>query len=332
MKKKIIIIAEIGVNHNGSLSRAKKLIDAAKWSGADYAKFQTYISEEVFSVNAPKAEYQKLSTNEKETPIEMGKKYFLSFKDHQILFRYCIKKKIKYLTTYHDIVSLKKNYIKSDFIKIGSGDINNFPFLNHVTKLKTKILLSTGASNFNEVKRAFQFLKKKNVSNKNIIILQCNSAYPTPLHDANVNVIRKYKNFFKTEVGYSDHTTYIEPSVAAVLLGASVIEKHITISKKLKGPDHQSSMLPSEFKRMVTSIHNSLVALGSKNKIITKSEKKNRDIIRKSLVASKFIAKGEKFTKSNVSIKRPGFGKPALCFFNLLGKKSRVNYKKDEFI
>ena len=331
MKNKTIIIAEVGVNHNGSINIAKKTIEAAKKSGADYVKFQTWISEEVFSKNTPKAKYQIKKNNKKETAIELAKKLEWSIEEHYKIYLFCKKKKIKYSTTFHDIKSLKfLNKFNLDFIKIGSGDINNFPYLKECSKFKKKILLSTGASKFTDIIKSLNYLVKKGVKRKNITIMQCNSAYPTPLNDINLNVLKNYKTKFKTGIGFSDHSKEIYTPIAAVSLGATYIEKHFTLNNQMIGPDHKASLNPKQFKEMVLLIRSTEQLLGSPNKNVTNSERLNKKIIRKSIYASRDIIKGENFTNDNISIKRPEIGLKPSKFEKILGKRSGMNYLKDD--
>lgn len=330
--KKILIIAEIGVNHNGSVSMAKKLILQAKKAGADYAKFQTFNSENVFSKKTPKAKYQKNNTNKNETALEMAKKLELTFEEHKSLKKFCDKNKIKYLSTYHDLYSLKNSYIDMDFMKIPSGDLNNHPFILEVIKKKKPILLSTGASTMSEIKETVNFIIKKGFGRKNLTLLQCNSSYPTPVKDSNISVLNTYKNKFKTKIGFSDHTTDVEPSIVAVSYGASIIEKHFTLNKSLPGPDHKASITPIELKNMIIGINKAMLAIGNNKKKLTKSEKLNRTIIRKSIFASRNIKIGEKFTMNNLELMRPGNGLQPKTLFKLLGKKSKISYKKKQLI
>jgi len=253
--EKTIIIAEAGVNHNGSLKLAKKLVDIASISGVDYIKFQSFKAELVFSRNTPKAPYQEKNTSKNNTALEMGRKLELSEQSHLQLKKYCETKNIKYLTTFHDLKTLKQyKKFDLDFIKIGSGDINNLPFLEAVSKIKKKIILSSGLSNLRDIKEAIKILTKGIIKKKNIIVLHCNSAYPTPLEDANLNVLSQLRKKLKVEIGYSDHTEGIETSVAAASMGAKVIEKHFTINKKLPGPDHKASLNPVELSQLVNFI------------------------------------------------------------------------------
>ena len=324
------VIAEAGVNHNGSLKIAKKLVDVAKLAKADYIKFQSFSHDKLVTNKAPKANYQKSSINNKETQGAMLKKLQLSNLDHLKIIDYCKKKKIKFLSTAFDIDNLKfllKNDI--DFIKIPSGEITNLPLLKYINKKNKKILLSTGASTLKEVENALKILNK---SQNNITVLQCNSAYPTPIKDLNLKALTTFKKKFNCMVGLSDHSLSIIAPIVAVALGATIIEKHFTLSRKMVGPDHKSSLEPNELVKMIKSIRETEIALGNSKKIITKSEKENRQIIRKSLVAHVFIKKGQKFTHKNILPKRPAGGISPMNIQNVLGKKAKRNFEPDEII
>ena len=331
--EKTIIIAEAGVNHNGSLKLAKKLIDIASIAGADYIKFQSFKTELVFSKDTPKAVYQAKNTSKKTTALEMGKKLELSERSHLMLKKYCDAKNIKYSTTFHDLETLKQyKKFNLDFIKIGSGDINNLPYLQAVSKIKKKIILSSGLSNLRDIQDAIKILTKGIVKKKDIIVLHCNSAYPTPLKDVNLNVLLQLQKKLKVEIGYSDHTQGIEVSIAAASMGAKVIEKHFTINKKLPGPDHKASLDPEELGQLVNYIRKIDIAKGGFVKKPTKSELINKHVVRKSIVAISEIKIGDKFTKANIFIKRPSNGMSPMNFNKLLGKKSKKYYSFDQLI
>jgi N,N'-diacetyllegionaminate synthase len=325
-----IIIAEAGVNHNGNLKIAKQLVDVAKLAKADYVKFQSFSHDKLVTKIAPKANYQKSNFNNKETQGSMLQRLQLSLSDHLKLIDYCKHKKIKFLSTAFDIDNLKfllKN--KIDFIKIPSGEITNLSLLKYIKKKNKKILLSTGASTLNEVEKALIILNK---SNKNITVLQCNSAYPTPIKDLNLNTLNTFKKNFNCNIGLSDHSLSTIVPAAAVAMGATIIEKHFTLSRKMIGPDHKSSLEPKELVQMIKNIREIEVALGNSKKIITKSEAENRKIIRKSLVAYKNISKGQKFTIKNVIAKRPAGGISPMNIQTVLGKRAIRNFKPDEII
>ena len=333
MKKKIKIIAEAGCNHNGKLSLALQLINTAKKAGADAVKFQLFNPDELVTKNAPKANYSKKFTRKFKNQYEMQKKISLSFREHLKLKKYCDKKKIEYLCSAFDIESLnilKKFKLKT--FKIPSGEINNTKYLRHLGGFKKNILLSTGMSSKKEIIFALKTLINYGVSKKKIIILQCNSEYPSPYRDINLQAMVSFKKEFNCDYGLSDHSLGIEVPIAAAALGAKVIEKHFTLNKKFEGPDHHMSLLPKELEQMISSIRNVEKALGKKTKIVTKSEKKNIKVARKSIVARLEIKVGEKFTTKNLTIKRPGNGIPANEYFNLIGRKSKRTFKKDELI
>jgi len=329
--KKVFIIAEAGVNHNGSIKRALKLVDEAKKCQADAIKFQTWKTENVVTKNSPMAKYQK-KNNSKETQFDMLKKLELTYNQFLLIKKYCDKKKIIFMSTADEIESA--NFLKPlvKFVKVGSAELTDIPFLEKIAKFNKVIFLSTGLSNISDVKLAFKTLLKKGQKKEDIILLHCNSAYPTPFVDVNLKAMITLKKLFNTEIGYSDHTKSIEVSIAAVAMGARVIEKHFTLSKKLKGPDHNASLNPSEFNKLVKSIRNVEDSLGSGIKKPSKSEMINFIAIRKSIVAKENILKGEYFTNKNLTIKRPGKGMHPKFFNKLIGKKSNKNYKIDDFI
>jgi len=332
-KKKIFIIAEAGVNHNGSLKKALRLIDVAKKSGADAIKFQTFKAENIVTTHASKAEYQKNSTSKKETQFKMLKKLEFTHKMHLACLAECKKKKIIFISSAFDIESLLylKN-LKLNYFKVPSGEITNFPFLEVLGKFKKKIILSTGMSNINEIDKAIKTLATHGTKKKNITLMQCTSAYPAPYEEINLYTIQTLRDKFKLNIGFSDHSLGVAASIAAAALGATILEKHLTLNKNLKGPDHKASLNPAEFKLMVKTVRIVEKVLGGKIKKITKSEKKNINIIRKSIVALKSIRKKDKFSRLNISCKRPGTGVSPIFFSKFLGKKSNKNYKKDDLI
>ncbi len=331
--KKTFIIAEAGVNHNGSLKKALELIHAAKFSGADAIKFQTFKAENLATDYAPKAEYQKYKSLKKETQFQMLKKLEFTEAMHRACFKECKKKKIIFISSAFDIESL--NYLKRfnlSYFKVPSGEITNIPYLEVLGKFRKKIILSTGMSSISEIKTALKTLILNGAKKNNITLMQCTSAYPAPYDEINLNTIATLRSIFKLNIGFSDHSLGIQASIAAVALGAKVIEKHLTLNKKLKGPDHRASLDPKEFKFMVQSIRIVEKTLGDKIKKITKSEKKNIYIVRKSIVASSKIEKNEKFSNFNITCKRPGTGLPPLFLKKLIGKKSMKNYNKNDLI
>ena len=304
-KNKTIIIAEAGVNHNGNINLAKKLIDVASKAGADYVKFQTFDVDQLILKNTKTAAYQKRNLKNNISQYQMLKKYQLTDNSHKELLRYSKKKKIKFLSTAFDEKSLRllEKY-KLDYIKIPSGEITNYPFLKQISKLKKKVLLSTGMATLDEIKQAVKALRKRK---KDITILHCTSDYPANLKDLNLNFIKKLKKF-GCEVGYSDHSSSVITPSIAVTLGCKVVEKHFTLSKQLKGPDHIASLEPQELTKMISLIRDTEKMLGLNDKIITKSEQKTKLLVRKSLVANNNIKKGEIFSKINITTKRPGRG------------------------
>jgi N,N'-diacetyllegionaminate synthase len=331
--KKTFIIAEAGVNHNGSLKKALELIHAAKFSGADAIKFQTFKAENLATDYAPKAEYQKYKSLKKETQFQMLKKLEFTDAMHKACFKECKKKKIIFISSAFDIESL--NYLKRfnlSYFKVPSGEITNIPYLEVLGKFRKKIILSTGMSSISEIKTALKTLILNGAKKNNITLMQCTSAYPAPYNEINLNTIATLRNCFKLNIGYSDHSLGVQASIAAVALGAKVIEKHLTLNKKLSGPDHRASLDPKEFKFMVKSIRIVEKTLGSKIKRITKSEKKNIHIVRKSIVASTMIKKNEKFSNFNITCKRPGNGISPLFFKELIGKKSIKKFNKNDLI
>jgi N,N'-diacetyllegionaminate synthase len=331
--KRVIVIAEAGQNHNGKLKLAYKLIDGAKECGADFIKFQTSIPKLHISKFAKKANYQIKNWQKRGNQLQMLEKLSLVYNDFEKLKKYCKKKKIEFLSTPFDLKSI--DFLKSfnmKYFKIPSGEITNLPYLIKVAKLKKKVILSTGMANLVEIREALKILTSYGTKKKNITVLQCNTEYPTPYRDANIKAMLTIKEKFKVKVGYSDHTEGIEASLAAVSLGARVIEKHITLNKNLPGPDHKASITLKEFKKMVEGIRKITVALGNGVKKISRSEKKNIKIARTSIVASKQIAKGEKFTSKNLTIKRPGNGISPMKLFKVIGKISRKNFAEDELI
>ena len=328
--KKTLIIAEAGVNHNGSIKNAKKLIDVASDAGADIIKFQTFSPEDIVLRNTKKAQYQRKGSKRNQTQYQMLKKLELKFSEHIELFKYCKKKKIEFLSTAFDFKSinlLKKLRLKRN--KIPSGEITNYPYLKEIAKISKPILLSTGMSTYREISEALNILKK---SKNYITLLHCNSAYPTPYKDVNLKVLNEMRKRFNLPVGYSDHTLGYEVSLAAVVLGASVIEKHITLNRKMKGPDHSSSLEPSEIKAMVKAIRNIEQSMGHSKKKPTKSEFKNIFFSRKSIVAKTDINKGDKFSEYNLTTKRPAKGLSPMKWTKIIGKKSNRNYKKEDLI
>ncbi len=328
-KNKTIIIAEAGVNHNGKINLAKKLIDVASKAGADYVKFQTFNVDDLILKKTKTALYQKRNLKDDVSQYNMLKQYQLADHHHKQLIDYSKKKKIKFLSTAFEekSLSLLEKY-KLDYIKIPSGEITNYPFLEKISKLNRKVLLSTGMATFAEIKQALNVLKKRK---KNLTILHCTSDYPANFKDLNLNFIKKLKKF-GYDVGYSDHSSSIITPSIAVTLGCKVVEKHFTLSRNLKGPDHKASLEPDELIEMINFIRDVEKMLGSEDKIITKSEQKTKLLVRKSLVARKNIKKGEIFSHENITTKRPGSGVSPFKIKKYFGKKSIKQFKKDQFI
>lgn len=330
----IFIIAEAGVNHNGSIEIAKKLIDAAVDAGVDAVKFQTFKTENLVSKNAQKADYQKKNTKkENESQYEMLKKLELDVDTHNELISYCNAKNIMFLSTPFDLESIKLlNDLGINIFKIGSGEITNLPYLRAIGKLDKKVILSTGMADIGEIEDALDILIKAGTKKENITILHANTMYPTPMEDVNLKAMVTIGNTFDIDYGYSDHTLGIEVPIAAVAMGASCIEKHFTLDCTMEGPDHKASLEPDELKAMVQGIRNIELALGSGIKKPSKSEQPNIKIARKSIVANCDIKKGETFTSENITVKRPGDGISAMMWDEIIGKVSEKNYNKDELI
>tara|TARA_Y100001935_G_C17291464_1_gene503584 strand:- start:388 stop:1392 length:1005 start_codon:yes stop_codon:yes gene_type:complete len=331
-KNKTLIIAEAGVNHNGSLDLAKKLIDVAYEAGADFIKFQTFKPEDLVTVDTQLASYQKVSSNEL-NQLSMLKRLELSTSALKEIYLYCNNVGIKFLSTPFDISSLEiLDQFDMDFIKIASGEITNYPLLVEISKRNKPIICSTGMSNLEEIKDALNVLSSNGIDKKMIIVMQCNTQYPTPYHDTNLNVIRTFMNQFGTRVGFSDHTLGVEVSLAAVAMGACIIEKHLTTDNDLPGPDHKASLNPRQFKSLVKGIKNIEMAMGGIEKTKTRSEEENIDIVRKSIVAKVEIQKGQVFTEDNLTTKRPGTGLSPMNWEKIIGRKSKYFFKKDDFI
>ena len=332
---KTIIIAEAGVNHNGSLELAKQLVKKAYEAGVDYVKFQTFKSEKVVSKNAKKADYQIENTGKKEeSQLEMVKKLELSYDDHQILIDYCNELGIKFFSTAFDFDSIE--YLHSlglGLWKIPSGEVTNYPFLKRIAAYNEKTILSTGMCDMEDVRAAVNALYKNGLSKENLILLHCNTEYPTPFEDVNLKAMDALRNEFGVEVGYSDHTKGIEVPIAAVALGATVIEKHFTLDRNMEGPDHKASLEPDELKAMVSAIRNIEQAVGGDGtKHVSESERKNIAIARKSIVAACDIKKEEVFTEQNLTVKRPGSGISPMRWEEVLGMKAKRDFAEDELI
>ena len=330
---KTFISAEAGVNHNGSIELARKMIDVAVEAGADAIKFQTFKAEKVVSRYAPKAEYQKKKTMADESQLEMIKKLELDVDAHRELIAYCRQKNIQFLSTPFDLESIDLlNELGLDIFKIPSGEITNLPYLRKIGALKKEIILSTGMADLDEIEDALDVLMEAGTKLQNITVLHCNVEYPTPMQDVNLRAMETIALKFGVRVGYSDHTLGIEVPVAAVAMGATVIEKHFTLDKNMEGPDHKASLEPDELKTMVRAIRNIEEALGSGIKKPSPSELKNKPIVRKSIVAARDIHKGEAFTEENLTIKRSGTGISPMRWDEVIGQRARKDYQQDELI
>lgn len=331
---KVLIIAEAGVNHNGSIELAKKLIDVAADAGANYVKFQTFKAENLVSKKAKKAEYQIININDGDnSQFSMLKKLELSEDKHIELQQYCKKKNIGFLSTGFDIESIELlESLKIPLYKIPSGEITNKPYLQYIAKKQKPVILSTGMSNMREIKQAVSVLTKQGLKKRQITILHCNTEYPTPFEDVNLKAMLTIKNELKVAVGYSDHTVGVEVPIAAVALGAVVIEKHFTLDRNMDGPDHKASLEPNELKEMIIAIRNIEKAIGSSIKKPSKSERKNIIIARKSIVAKNLIKKGELLTVNNLTVKRPGNGITPMKWDSVLGTKAKQDFLPDQLI
>ena len=331
--KKVIIIAEAGVNHNGSYELAIKMVDEAKRAGADYVKFQTAKPELVISTFAPKAEYQKETTGTAESQLEMCKAIHLPLTDYKPLKEYCDKVGIGFMSTPFDLVSIDVlEPLDMDYYKIPSGEITILPYLRKIASKHRPVILSTGMCEVEEVEAALQVLEQGGVKRSDIIVLHCNTEYPTPMADVNLRAMDDLRRSLGVEVGYSDHTKGIEVPIAAVALGATVIEKHFTLDKTMEGPDHKASLEPDELKAMVDAIRNIEQALGDGHKHVSPSERKNMDIARKSIVAARDIRKGEVLTEENITTKRPGNGISPMRWDSVIGTTAIRDFGYDELI
>jgi len=331
--KTTLIIAEAGVNHNGSIELAKQLIDVASDAGADIVKFQTFKAEKIVSKTAKKASYQLANTGNNESQYDMLKKLELNHEQHVELIRYCTSKNIEFLSTPFDEESIRLLEMLGVRIgKIPSGEITNLPYLKKMAASFGQLILSTGMSTLDEIREAVQVFTSSGVFRENITVLHCNTEYPTPVEDVNLNAMQTIAKNLSVKVGYSDHTPGIEVPIAAVALGAVIIEKHFTLDRNMEGPDHKASLEPDELKSMVRYIRNIEQAMGKAIKEPTPSEIKNRVIVRKSIVAAKHISEGEIFPEVNLSAQRRGSGISPMKWNQLIGKPARRNYEPDELI
>jgi len=329
----VFIIAEAGVNHNGSLNLAKRLVDAAAEAGADAVKFQTFKASNLVSKNAQKADYQKHPTLKDETQHSMLTKLELDDEAHGIIIEYCKKKNILFLSTPFDIDSVDMlNNLGMPIYKIPSGEITNLIYLRHIGRLGKEIILSTGMSSLEEVGDALDVLENEGIPRAKITVLHATTEYPCPIDEVNLKAMLTIKKTFRVKVGYSDHTSGIEVPIAAVALGACVIEKHFTLDRAMDGPDHKASLEPDELKSMVSAIRNIEQALGSGVKKPSHCELKNIPVSRKSIVAIRNIKKGELFSEQNLGTKRPGYGISPMRWDEVLGKTAVRNFVVDEQI
>lgn len=331
----VIVIAEAGVNHNGSIEIAKQLVDKAAEAGADFIKFQTFKSEKLVSKYARQADYQRRNIGKEsdDSQLSMLKKLELSEEDHLELMDYCQKKGIKFFSTAFDLESI--DYLHSlnlGLWKIPSGEITNYPYIKKIAGYGELVILSTGMCELSDIKAAYKVLTNNGIRKEQITILHCNTEYPTPYEDVNLRAMTALKDEFEVEVGYSDHTKGIEVPIAAVALGATVIEKHFTLDRNMEGPDHKASLEPDELKAMVSAIRHIEQALGSGHKTVSESERKNITIARKSIVAACDIKAGEIFTEENLTVKRPGNGISPMKWDEVIGLKAIRNFAEDEII
>ncbi len=335
MSRHTIIIAEAGVNHNGSIELAKQLVDKAVEAGVDYIKFQTFKASKLVTKAAKQAEYQQKNIGkEGDSQYQMLKKLELSPEDHEVLIAYCKEKGIKFFSTAFDFDSIE--YLHSlnlGLWKISSGEITNYPYIKKIAQYREPVILSTGMCEMDDISAAMNVLLVNGVSRDQITILHCNTEYPTPYEDVNLLAMQGIGKEFQVNVGYSDHTRGIEVPIAAVALGASVIEKHFTLDRNMEGPDHKASLEPDELKAMVSAIRNIEKAVGGDgSKHISDSERKNIAIARKSIIAAKDIKKGELLTEENLTVKRPGTGISPMRWEEVIGTKAVRDFNEEELI
>ena len=332
--KKTLIIAEAGVNHNGDIAKAKALIDKGAEAGVDYVKFQTFKAANLVTKQAKRAAYQDKNTQNNDSQYEMLKKLELSQAVHQELIDYCAQKGVQFLSTGLDIESLEfLARLGITIAKVPSGEITNLPYLRKIATLFPEVILSTGMATIIEIKDAVKVLTDNGVNRDKITVLHCNTEYPTPMEDVNLRAMLHIQQEVGVAIGYSDHTLGIEVPIAAVALGATIIEKHFTLDKTLPGPDHKASLEPDELKAMVSAIRNIEKAIGGSGlKEVSASEAKNKPIARKSIVASKSIKKGDFFTEENITVKRPGIGISPIQWDDVIGKTAKKDFEEDDLI
>lgn len=333
MTNRTLIIAEAGVNHNGDLDLAKQLIDAAAEAGADIVKFQTFNTDRLATRAAKKADYQNQVTGNKESQHAMLRRLELTTEMHEELIAHCAACNIGFFSTGFDIESVDLLVsLGQDHFKIPSGEITNLPYLRHIGRLGKAVILSTGMATLGEIEAAIDVLEQAGTPRANMTVLHCTTEYPTPMSEVNLRAMQSIHTAFGVAVGYSDHTSGIEVAIAAVALGASVIEKHFTLDRNLPGPDHKASLEPEELKAMISAIRNIEVALGDGIKRLTPSEARNKPIARKSLVASQPIKSGEVFSAQNITAKRPGTGISPMRWDEIIGRTASRDFAADELI
>ncbi len=333
MKNKVLIIAEAGVNHNGSMELARKLVDAAAEAGVDMVKFQTFKAEKLVTIDAAQAEYQQKNTGKSESQYAMLKRLELSERDHEELIAYCQQKGIRFFSTAFDMESL--DYLRSlnlGIWKIPSGEITNYPYLKKIASYGEPVILSSGMCSMDDIQAALDVLTSSGLSKDDISLLHCNTEYPTPWGDVNLNAMPAMGKYFGVKMGYSDHTQGIEVPIAATALGATIIEKHFTLDKTLPGPDHRASLEPDELAAMVKAIRHIEQALGSSQKDVTPSEQKNMQVARKSIVAAKDICRGDILLEDCLAVMRPGTGISPMRWNEVVGSVATRDYKKGECI
>jgi N,N'-diacetyllegionaminate synthase len=333
VRNRCLIIAEAGVNHNGDLALAKQLVEAAAQAGADLVKFQTFTADQLATTHAKMAEYQRVNTGELSSQLEMLRHLELSPADHEKLMAHCDSCGIGFFSSAFDLDGLSYLHsIGAQRFKVPSGEITNLPYLRHMASFGMSVILSTGMSNMGEIEEAIDAMEFGGLSRNLLTVLHCNTEYPTPVHDVNLNAMVSIRQAFGVEVGYSDHTLGTEVPIAAVALGAKVIEKHLTLDRSMLGPDHRASLEPTEFAAMVRAIRNIELAMGNGIKRPSNSEKKNIPIARKSLVAIAPIRAGETFSDLNIGAKRPGNGLSPMLWDEVVGRIARRDFAVDELI
>ncbi|MGM9827722.1 MAG: N-acetylneuraminate synthase [Muribaculaceae bacterium] len=331
--KKCIIIAEAGVNHNGNLELAQKMVSVARECGADYVKFQTAVPELVISTIAPKAEYQEETTGKQESQLEMCRAIHLPLSDYKGLAELCRSQGIGFMSTPFDLVSIDcLEPLGMDYWKIPSGEITNLPYLRKIARIGGKVILSTGMSTLDEVEQALRVLEENGMPRKDVILLHCTTQYPAPYPSVNLRAMDALRTLGAGGVGYSDHTKGIEVSIAAAAMGACVIEKHFTLDKNLPGPDHRASLDPAELKALVDAVRNVEAAMGNGIKDVADAERPNIAVARKSIVAARDIRAGEVFTEENITVKRPGNGISPMHWDTVIGQTAKRDFDADSLI